>query len=251
MGVPDWSVAVFVSLVFLFAGTVKGGLGLGLPPIAMGLLVLLMTPVEAAALIVLPALVTNIGQTFLGGHLPKLVRRFWPMLLSMSALTLLGTGWLESSNKHLLMSGLGLVLACYALLGLAGRISPLPGEWEQWLGPFVGAASGALTASTGICAVPSVPYLQAANLERDELVQALGLLFMVANLSLTANLAATGAFSVSAAPLVAISIASVLLGAVIGSRLRTKIDDKLFRRIFLVGLLILGLHLCARAALSA
>ncbi len=249
MGVPDWSVAAFAALVFIFAGTVKGGLGLGLPPIAMGLLVLLMSPVQAAALIVLPALATNIGQTFFGKHLPKLVHRFWPMLLAMALLTLLGTGWLESANKDLLSAGLGLVLALYAAFGLAGRTLSVPTDWEIWLGPLVGAISGALTASTGICAVPSVPYLQAANLERDELVQGLGLLFMVANLSLTANLAITGAFSLSAAPLVAIAVASALLGIVIGSWLRSRINDALFRRIFLIGLLALGLHLCGRAIL--
>ena len=249
MGVPDWSVAAFAALVFIFAGTVKGGLGLGLPPIAMGLLVLVMSPIQAAALIVLPALTTNIGQTFFGKHLPKLVHRFWPMLLAMALLTLLGTGWLESANKDLLSAGLGFVLALYAALGLAGRTLSVPTNWEYWLGPLVGAISGALTASTGICAVPSVPYLQAANLQRDELVQGLGLLFMVANLSLTANLAITGAFSLSAAPLVAIAVASAMLGIVIGGWLRSRINDALFRRIFLVGLLALGLHLCSRGLL--
>lgn len=247
----DWAVAAFAAAVFVFAGTVKGGLGLGLPPIAMGLLVFVMTPLEAAALLVLPALATNIGQTFFGKHLSKLARRFWPMLVAMSILTLVGTGWLQSGNPQVLLAGLGLVLAAYALFALTGRSLSYTKSSEAWLGPIIGATSGALTASTGICAVPSVPYIQSANLQRDELVQALGLLFMVANLSLATNLAISGAFAVAAAPMIIICVVSALAGVAVGSWLRSQIDEVLFRRIFLVGLLLLGLNLCGRALIAA
>ena len=52
----------FAAAVFLVAGTVKGVVGLGLPTIAMALLVLMMSPAEAAALLIVPSLVTNVWQ---------------------------------------------------------------------------------------------------------------------------------------------------------------------------------------------
>ena len=55
-----------VALAFCLAGFVKGVLGLGLPTLAMGLLALVMAPAEAAALLVLPSLVTNIWQLLFG-----------------------------------------------------------------------------------------------------------------------------------------------------------------------------------------
>ena len=51
---------------FVLAGFVKGVLGQGLPTVAVGLLSLIMSPGEAAALIVIPALLTNIWQGWFG-----------------------------------------------------------------------------------------------------------------------------------------------------------------------------------------
>ncbi|MGA8389528.1 MAG: sulfite exporter TauE/SafE family protein, partial [Pseudolabrys sp.] len=46
--------------VFLLAGFVKGAIGLGLPTVSIGLLGLLMSPAQAAAILVVPSLVTNV-----------------------------------------------------------------------------------------------------------------------------------------------------------------------------------------------
>jgi uncharacterized membrane protein YfcA len=43
--------------VFLLAGFVKGVIGLGLPTVAVGLLSLVMPPVQAAALLIVPSMV--------------------------------------------------------------------------------------------------------------------------------------------------------------------------------------------------
>jgi hypothetical protein len=45
---------------YLLAGLVKGVIGLGLPTVAIGLLGLMMTPAQAAAILVVPSLVTNV-----------------------------------------------------------------------------------------------------------------------------------------------------------------------------------------------
>ena len=68
---------------FLLAGFVKGMIGLGLPTVAIGLLGLLMTPAQAAAILVVPSLATNIWQFVAGGDLVALVRRLWPMLVGI------------------------------------------------------------------------------------------------------------------------------------------------------------------------
>ena len=51
-----------IGIVFTLAGFVKGVVGLGLPTITMGLLSLVMAPAQAAALLVVPSLVTNVWQ---------------------------------------------------------------------------------------------------------------------------------------------------------------------------------------------
>jgi len=48
---------IYIALVFVLAGVVKGATGLGLPTVSMGLLAIVMTPLQAAALVVLPTFV--------------------------------------------------------------------------------------------------------------------------------------------------------------------------------------------------
>ena len=51
-----------VVAVFALAGGVKGITGMGLPTVAMSLLGLWMHPAQAAMLLVIPSLVTNVAQ---------------------------------------------------------------------------------------------------------------------------------------------------------------------------------------------
>ncbi len=67
-------------LIFIAAGLVKGVTGMGLPTVAMGLLGLLMPPQAAAALLVLPSLLTNLWQLLAGPALAQIVRRLWLMM---------------------------------------------------------------------------------------------------------------------------------------------------------------------------
>src|SRR5438128_4435296 len=54
------ALSLLVIGTFLLAGMIKGVIGLGLPTIAMGLLGLAMVPAQAAALLIIPATLTNI-----------------------------------------------------------------------------------------------------------------------------------------------------------------------------------------------
>src|SRR5215469_8301070 len=87
-----------VAAVFVLAGLVKGVIGVGLPTIAMGLLGALMAPNRAAAILVVPALLTNMWQMWEGPDLKLLLRRLWPMLLCALLGTLPAAGILTNAN---------------------------------------------------------------------------------------------------------------------------------------------------------
>lgn len=85
---------------FVLAGMIKGVIGLGLPTIAMGLLGLAMAPTQAAALLIIPATLTNVWQLAFGGHLWTLLKRLGPMLLAIFIGTGLGSLWLGIDGGH-------------------------------------------------------------------------------------------------------------------------------------------------------
>lgn len=240
---------LFIAVVFVIAGAVKGAIGLGLPPITMGLLVMVMPPVEAAALTVAPAFVTNVWQMVDGPHLRRLVRRLWPLMLCAVAGTLAGAGWLTAENARTGTAILGAVLALYALSGLVSVQYTAGKRTQKWLGPVTGGLTGLVTAATGVSSMPVVPYFQSIGLEKDALVQAMGLSFTVSTLALSANLAAVNALSWSLGQAAGIALAAVLTGLWLGQTFRKRLNPAAFRLWFLSGLLVLGFYLFVRSVI--
>ena len=72
---------LLIAAAFLLAGFVKGVIGLGLPTVSMGLLAVTMPPSQAIAIVIVPAIVTNIWQTFVGPYLRDIIRRLWPLMV--------------------------------------------------------------------------------------------------------------------------------------------------------------------------
>jgi uncharacterized membrane protein YfcA len=237
--------ALGVALIFLLAGFVKGVIGVGLPTIGIGLLTLTMSPAQAAALLVAPNVVTNFWQMLGAGFVP-LLRCLATMLAGICLGTWAGAGLLTASGNGTAAAALGVALVLYALSGLISLPLSVPPRLEPWLSPVMGAATGLITAATGIFVIPAVPYLQALGLEKDELVQALGMSFMVSTLALAASLASDGALSSSVAKESLLALVPTLAGMGLGQLVRARISATLFRRFFFLGLLVLGLHLMLR-----
>lgn len=240
--------AIVTTFTFLLAGFVKGVIGLGLPAVAVGLLGLVMTPAQAAALLIVPSLVTNVWQLAAGPRFLPLGRRLWPMMLGICVGSWAGAGLLVGDSSGRAEIALGLALAVYAALGLATVRLPAPGRAEAWLSPLIGAATGLVTAATGVFTLPAVPYLQALQLEKDDLVQALGLSFTVSTVALAADLARGGVLAQAAGPSL-LALVPALGGMLAGQWLRGRVAPERFRFWFFVGLLLLGCHLALRRVL--
>ena len=240
---------IVIVLTFLLAGLVKGVIGLGLPTVAIGLLGLVMAPAQAAALLVVPSLVTNVWQFAAGRWHGALMRRLWPMLATICLGTWAGAGLIAGGTSGEATIALGAALMLYAASGLASVRFAVPPRRERWLAPTIGAATGLVTAATGVFVIPAVPYLQALSLNKDELVQALGLSFTVSTIALAAGLADHGALRLSDVGTSLFALAPALAGMALGQWVRTRVRPETFRFCFFLGLLLLGGHLALRGVL--
>ncbi len=181
----------WVAVTFVLAGVVKGVSGMGLPTLAMALLSLRLPASDAAALMLLPALLNNAAQC-VGPHGAALLRRLWPLWSGLVLGTLFAPvpGLADGGGEGggMARTGLGVVLAAYGLYGLGRPHLPAPGRYAGWLGAVAGVLGGALSAATGVFVLPLVPYLQALQFPRRALIQALGISFMLASMALAARL---------------------------------------------------------------
>jgi uncharacterized membrane protein YfcA len=249
---PLW---IVIGAVFVLGGFVKGVVGLGLPTIAMGLLSIVMAPAQAAALLVVPSLITNLWQ--IGGPgFVALLRRLSSMLVGVCVGVALGAGWLSGAATASAHGGgdwaglaLGVALAAYAALGLLHRRFHVKPTQEAWLAPLVGVATGLVTAATGVFVIPAVPYLQALGLAKDELVRALGLSFLVATIALGASLGHGGTLHAPELLGSTLVVLPALAGMGAGQWLRARVQPETFKAVFFSGLLLLGAYLALRGAL--
>lgn len=241
-------IAYYSLFVFTFvaAGLVKGVTGMGLPTVAMGLLGLVMSPALAAALLIIPSFVTNVWQMFSGAPVGPLLRRLWTLLAGIVAGTVGGAALLVHVDPLWSGFGLGAALVVYAGYALLARPLSVPQGIEPWASPIVGIITGLITGATGVFVMPAVPYLAALKMDKDALVQALGLSFTVSTLALAAGLFANDALRVAQLGLSTLAVVPALVGMWAGQVIRARISAALFRKCFLLFLLVLGLELCSR-----
>ena len=247
----DLTPLLIAATVFVVAGLVKGVVGLGLPTVAMALLALVMTPAQAAALLIIPSFVTNVWQCRPIAGLGALLRRLGPMQVGVVAGTLGGSALLGAPAGPWASLTLGLALLTYAVWGLSGAKLGIRPEQERWAGPAVGLVTGFITAATGVFVVPAVAYLQALHLERDRLVQAMGISFTVSTVALAIGLSLDGAFPVRGAGASVLMLVPAVLGMMAGQAVRERLSPAVFRTCMMVGLGALGLQMVLRYVLTS
>lgn len=245
---PDAPALLAITLTFLLAGAVKGVVGLGLPSIALALLTATLGLHSAMALLIAPAFVTNVWQALSGGHGRRTLARTWPFLLAATLTVGVGALALTRIDVAWLSGLLGVLLAAYALLALTRAAVRIPAARERWIGPLLGGVNGVLTGMTGSFVFPGVLYLQGLGLPRDQLVQAMGMLFTASTLALAVALGSQQLLAWDTGLLSAGAVLPALLGMTLGRRLRRRLPEALFRRVFFLALLALGLYILLRAA---
>src|SRR6476620_7999994 len=140
----------FIAAALLLAGFVKGVVGLGLPTVSIGLLAVAMPPSRALAIVIVPAIVTNIWQTFAGPYLRDIIRRLWPLMAGTVIGIWLNAGMLTGPYARYGTVVLGGLLVIYAIVGLSKLSFKVGRRYEKWLGAIIGVITGVVSAATGV-----------------------------------------------------------------------------------------------------
>lgn len=246
----DWTFALIIVATFFLAGLVKGVVGLGLPTVSLAILTVALGLKPAMALLVFPSLITNAWQAVVGGRFTALMRRLWFLLVMVCAGTWIGVRILAVARVEFLSALFGVLLIAYAAYGLA-RPSVVDLRWgERWFSPLVGAINGFLTGLTGSFVVPGVLYLQALRLPRDELVQAMGILFTVSTAALGLALGGERLMPPDMAGISALAIVPALFGMWAGLAVRRQLSEDGFRKALFAALLAIGVFILWRSIQS-
>ena len=236
-----------VAAIFVVAGAVKGVIGLGLPTLSIGLMGAWLPIEQAAAILILPAFLTNVWQMWNGDALTSLIQRLWPMLCGIVFGTVVAAGFIIGADGWLATAILGTILAAYAVFGLIGaefRVSP---GAEPVIGPLTGLATGLINGATAIFVLPALPYLQGLRLGKDELIQAIGITACVSIAALALGLGMNDSLGSDALVPGVTALLAAFAGMGLGQKVRSKLSVETFRRWIYIGLFALGCAMVVRA----
>lgn len=263
-----WELLV-IAIIYCLAGFVKGGIGLGLPTVSIGLMAAWLPVEEAAGILIIPVILTNIWQAFFGTALRLIIKRLWTLQIALILGSVLAAILIIGFDTVFAAALLGTMLTIFAVLGLSGIQFQVSPKNEPILNPIIGFITGLISGATAIFVIPVVPYLQAIDfgakplrrtqisdsshkvphetLIKDALIQSLGITVLVASIALAIGLRARGDLPISVVLPGIIGTITALMGMVLGRIVRNRMSLELFRRWVLIGLIGLGISMIARS----
>lgn len=234
------------TLAFVAGGAVKGVLGVGLPLVTVPFLATVFDPPTALALMAVPAISSNLWQTFHGHHHGRALRRFWVLLVFVVAFTAVAAHFVVRIDVRTGSLVLGAIVIAFCLADFVPRGFTVPAAAERWLNPAVGTVAGLLGGVSNFYGPPIAIYLVALRLSKDEFVATTAICFIAGGVPLYASLAANGVLTVEALAASALAALPVLLGMGAGMGLRRRISQAIFQRLLVATLLVVGLNLVRR-----
>ena len=230
-----------------FAGFIKGAVGFALPMIMLAGLGSIMEPAAAVAGLVLPALVTNLWQALRQGVFAawQSVLEHWRFLVVMLIFIAISAQFLAHISDGVLFLILGLPVTVFAtimLIGWSPRVAPENRVAELGVAIFAGALGGLC----GVWGPPTVLYLTALETEKKTQMRFQGVVYGSGALVLTLSHLRSGVLSGESLNLSLALILPALVGLYIGFHLQDRLDQKLFRKLTLLILIVAGLNLVRR-----
>jgi uncharacterized membrane protein YfcA len=235
---------ILASLGAVLAGAlVKGVTGIGLPMVAVPLMVQVMPVPTAISLLAVPVLSSNLFQLNDRAEVLHACRRFWALLLVMVVAVVAGALLLISLDPHLLEILMGALVIGLALFYMAKPEIGIAPAQERIASPLVGLAGGLLGGLSSFYGPPLVLYLIALKLPKDRFVLTISLFYFIGQIPLYVMLGVGHLFGWSEfLASLALSVPAYF-GVQLGQTLRDRLDPLLFTRIVLAIQLVSGASL--------
>jgi len=236
----DIEVLLLITIIFIFAGFVKGFSGIGLPAVALSFLTMIMGLKLAVALVVMHGLLTNVWQALGKTKITTIILRMWPLIITMFCFSLLGSSILVRYSNALTIL-LGCLLIIYGLLSIFLKKQYfIPKKYEKIVGFISGSLGGFFGGSTGTFVFPTALYVYSLNMRREEFLQSVALVLITASVCLGFSLSVTSLWSFNLACYSSYAVLPSFLGMYIGRKFQLRFEEKFFRKIFLIMISVIG-----------
>lgn len=235
--------------VTLFAGFVKGAVGFAMPLIMISAFSSFLPPEIALAGLILPTLITNLSQAFRQG--PAAARdtafEYRRFLIGTVVFIVISAQLFHAIPRLAYLLLLGVPVTAFAALQLAGLPLTLRLEHRaraEWVLGIIGGIYGGIS---GIWGPPLLVYLLSTRVEKQRMIRAQGVVFLIGAIALFAAHLGTGLMSGGRLAFSALLILPAQLGMMMGYRLQDRLPQERFRKLTQALLVLSGLNLIRQA----
>ena len=239
---------IFIICLFtlLLAGIVKGALGMGLPLFAVPILVTVFDLPTAIALMIVPILTSNLIQAWEGKNKQISIstfKRFFPLIITLIPFTIFTAQYISKIDIKLGSLLMGLIVIIFSLSNLINNNIIIKPKAEIIISPIIGIIAGILGGISSLIGPLIAMYLIALKLEKDFFVITIAIIFLCFSITLYSTLAINGVMNFNNITGSLLATIPVMFGVILGNRIRGKINQKKFKIILIIFLIIIGINL--------
>ena len=233
--------AVILFSVF-FGGIVKGSVGIGMSMFSVPLIAFILPPTKAMMLLCFPVIVTNFIQMDIKKGVSNY--RFFPMFMTLFLGIIIGGKLILSLNLKTISIIIALTIIIFTSFNFLGlNLNWLKPKYEKIISIFIGFFSGILGGVSTFYAPPIITFLVSLNLAKENFIRTTATMYFLASIPLYSSLIFHGLGNFYDLLVSLIITAPALLGQYLGTKIRVRLSNEIFRKTILVILIIIGFSL--------
>ena len=225
-----------------FGGIVKGSVGIGMSMFSVPLIAFILPPTKAMMLLCFPVIVTNFIQMDIKRGISNY--RFFPMFTTLFLGILIGGKLILSLNLKTISIIIALTIIIFTAFNFLGlNLNWLKPKYEKIISIFIGFFSGILGGVSTFYAPPIITFLVSLNLAKENFIRTTAIMYFLASIPLYSSLIFHGLGNFYDLLVSLIITAPALLGQYLGTKIRVRLSNEIFRKTILVILIIIGFSL--------
>ncbi|MDX1718325.1 MAG: TSUP family transporter, partial [Anderseniella sp.] len=178
-----------VILAMLLGGICKGIIGIALPLIGLTVMLLVLEPKLAVAMMVIPIVLTNVQLAFATGlaGASEALSRFWLLIATAMVSIFAVSLYAARIPADVLLIVLGFVVVAFVLLNVSRWKPSIPPHRERLASLVAGGAAGLVGGATSVYGPPLTMFLIAAGVPKHKWATSVGVVFGLSGVPLIAG----------------------------------------------------------------
>jgi len=239
----DYLILIQIILIFFAGGLIKGLIGVGLPTVTLTFLSFIFDIKESISIILIPVILTNLYQMIDGKYLKKIISDTKFFQISAFLFVLPGFYFLLFLNSNTILFILAAILIFNSTLSLIKYEIQFKNFRSKYYQLFIGSTTGVVTGVTGLYTMPFIFLIQSLQYTKNQVIQLMGLTFFIFACTQFLLFSFNDLINIKILTLSTIACIPILMGVYLGTILRKKISESLFKLLFNLILVIMGILL--------